>query len=98
WDPSPTAHPGGFFGASCAPHLVAGAWVAEDPLGAYRTVCGVNGPLVVLDNVKVRAPSSVPAQSVPRVAEPRWLWGRPVRDLAAELHPSNAAQTFAAPS
>lgn len=27
---------------------------------AYRTVCGVNGPLVVLDNVKVRAPSSVP--------------------------------------
>lgn len=51
---------------------------------AYKTVCGVNGPLVVLDNVKVGARLPVGDKGTPRrchfglcgdhCAVPAWAW------------------------
>lgn len=39
------------------------------PSPAYRTVCSVNGPLVVLDQVKVRRFSLSPgSQAIPRIS------------------------------
>uniref|UniRef100_A0A8C0TWK9 Uncharacterized protein n=1 Tax=Cyanistes caeruleus TaxID=156563 RepID=A0A8C0TWK9_CYACU len=46
-------HPNGTgFGGGASRGWLWGLTVSPCP--AYRTVCGVNGPLVVLDNVKVR--------------------------------------------
>lgn len=41
------------------------------PPPAYKTVCGVNGPLVVLDNVKVGAILPASDKWTPQ----RWHWG-----------------------
>nr|AAH80796.1 Atp6v1b1 protein [Mus musculus] len=65
----------GFTGNSCDPgtaqehvQAVTRNYITH-PRVTYRTVCSVNGPLVVLDQVKVRRFSLSPgSQAIPRIS------------------------------